>query len=168
MRPLRCRPFGPVGSTGAGVSSRMRCCGSSYPFRRSTGSMRWKRSLLRCKPRSPSVLAFVLVGSTFAHPVIDFLADLALPQPPDTMRGQGSCVVDPAVDRVARDAQVFGDLLDGKPTVQLLPLPVTSTWAQSRFKSQMTQFISLDAMRASAKMTRARKFPGPCCVCRDD
>jgi hypothetical protein len=55
----------------------------------------------------------VFVRATRAHPFID-LGGLELPQPPDAMRGQ-ALAVDPAVDGIARDAQVFGDLLDGYP-----------------------------------------------------
>ena len=59
------------------------------------------------------LIASGVIRPAGAHPFID-LSHLELPQAPHAVRGQ-VLAVDPAVDGIAFDAQVFGDLFDGYP-----------------------------------------------------
>lgn len=61
----------------------------------------------------PSALFFAFVGSTSAHPLVDF-GNLELPQAPNAMSRQ-ALAINPPIDRIARDSQVLGDLFDGYP-----------------------------------------------------
>ena len=55
----------------------------------------------------------MVCGTTCTDPRVD-LGQLTLPETANLMGGQ-ALVLDPAVDRVLRDPEVFGDFVDGDP-----------------------------------------------------
>ncbi len=100
-----------------GLPDRMDFYFAAYPVREAEGNLLAPAMIV-----PDTGMMFVVIGHLCCpfprirpthppHPFID-LGGIELPQPPDAMRGK-ALVVDPAVDGIARDDRVLGDLSDG-------------------------------------------------------